>query len=333
VNRVGAGSGRLRTAVGTAVLVMGLAVMGPLPHWPGLVQEAALPPLGFLADLRVLVTRAPSYPVFGIGLALSIAARSALMAASLGGLSRRSFLLAVRFHLLALVPGFLSAGLLFSGQASLYHWYFWAGLAIAMATFVVLGPVPWRGDGRLARAVLRSAARGFRIGTVVVYLAAMLVVGALAHAGGAVATVALVPVSAAMAAGASRRLATDPERRPVRRAAVAVAVIAVVVVVAAWGSGPPPPRPAPRAGSLFLVAGVDSASGLGALPRLDPATLGFSCRQTFYFSYLGPGPGAPQREAACSIATGARYRRRDTSVRWPTWWPRSESRWRRCPRR
>jgi len=91
----------------------------------------------------------------------------------------------------------------------------------------------------------------------------------------------------------------------------AVVVVALLAFVA-LRSGPGAQSPAARPGSLFLVAGVDSASGFAALDHLDPRTLGFTCAQTFYFSYLGPGPGAPQRDAACPIRTGSRYRRRDT---------------------
>ena len=74
--------------------------------------------------------------------------------------------------------------------------------------------------------------------------------------------------------------------------------------------GPAPPA---RRGSLLLVAGVDTSTGNGALFKFVPQSLGFSCAQTFYYSYRGPGSGGPQGEARCPIRTGARYTKHDTT--------------------
>jgi len=63
---------------------------------------------------------------------------------------------------------------------------------------------------------------------------------------------------------------------------------------------------------LFLVAGVDSASGLGSMFRLNPNDLGFPCARVAYFSYAGPGSGAPPGQSLCPITSGAPYGQRDT---------------------
>lgn len=46
---------------------------------------------------------------------------------------------------------------------------------------------------------------------------------------------------------------------------------------------------------------MDTSSGHGAAYRLDPPAIGFSCERVFYFSYRGPGEGAPPGEAPCPI--------------------------------
>jgi hypothetical protein len=77
-------------------------------------------------------------------------------------------------------------------------------------------------------------------------------------------------------------------------------------------SAPPAAAPTAQPGSLLLVAGADTSTGHGRMFRFDPASIGFSCQQTFYFSYAGPGPGGPQGDARCPITTGARYAKADT---------------------
>ena len=47
--------------------------------------------------------------------------------------------------------------------------------------------------------------------------------------------------------------------------------------------------------------------------RFDPHALGYSCAQTFYYSYRGPGHGGPQADARCPIVRGAPYHRSDTT--------------------
>ena len=53
--------------VSTLALAVGV---GWLPSWAGAVHLAALPPLDVAADLRLLLARAPSHPVFAVGLLL-----------------------------------------------------------------------------------------------------------------------------------------------------------------------------------------------------------------------------------------------------------------------
>jgi len=67
-------------------------------------------------------------------------------------------------------------------------------------------------------------------------------------------------------------------------------------------------------GTLFVVPGIGGASGTSTMFGLDPAALGYDCGVTVYFSYAGPGSGAPQRDARCPIRVGAPYRQEDTRL-------------------
>jgi hypothetical protein len=68
----------------------------------------------------------------------------------------------------------------------------------------------------------------------------------------------------------------------------------------------------PREGSVMVMSGIDSASGVGAIFEVDPRAVGYICGQAHHYSYAGPGDGAPQREALCPIRSGAPYEADDT---------------------
>lgn len=305
--------------VALASVVALLAVAGVLPRWPGLAHSVALPPLDLFADVRVLVTRAPSYPVFAAGLAASVTARSAILMVLSGPPSWSRFWFGTRFYLTALVPAVIAVGLGFSAAAALYQWYFWGGLLVAVVTFLFLGAVPWREGTQLRRGLARGFGRGFRAGTLLAYLGLVVILGGLARSGGDAWSVLLVYPSAFLMVLTARRLFGEPARVPVSRrvgvAAMALILVLVPTLVVFRGRPATTAGVPDRDGSLFLVPGVDSASGDGALFRLDPRSLGYSCEQTFYFSYVGPGAGAPQGDSVCPITSGAPYGKEDTQRR------------------
>lgn len=235
---------------GVVALTVVLGAVDVLPRWPGLLHHVALPPLGLLADLRVLVTRAPSYPVFVGGVVLAVAIRSAVLAAMLGGLSRERLALAGGLYGAATLPAVVAGGLQFSAAAALYHWYFWSGLGVALLTFFVLASAAWTGSVRLGAALARSLSRGLRAGTLAGYLLALGLLGWGAAAGGPAAGVGLVPVSAGLTVVTVRRLRREPARRPFLRlglAAGAGVLAAVLLVGRARSRRLPPRRPAARA--------------------------------------------------------------------------------------
>lgn len=281
--------------VAVAALVTILGATGVLPRWAGLVHAVAPPPLDLAFDLRVLVARAPSYGVLVLGVASSVAVRALVLASLLEALGDgrslgQRFVSALRLYAIAAVPLGLAAGLGFAGLAAVYSWYAWAGLAVTIVAAIRLMP----------RAV--GAARFW---TPLWALAALAGLGALARAGGGVAPVALVPVSAVLTVAVLRKM-----RRPAagRSATPAVALAALLIVT----GSPSTSVPITSETTLLLVPGVDTSSGRGAMYRFRPARLGVGCERVFYFSYLGPGPRAPQGEAACPIGRHAPYGTRDT---------------------
>jgi hypothetical protein len=308
-------------ALAAAVTVLGAA--GAVPRWPGLLHLVALPPLDLVADLQWLVVRAPGVPDLAAGVIVSIAVRAALLAWLLGGLTWSRWWFAVRFYALVAPFAFVAATLRFASGAVLFYAFFWAGLVLTLVLLVVTGAAPWLGrdeQGRLrVRTGLVEAGRhGLRLGTLGAYLTGLLVLGVLADLGGPGWAVALVPASAALTWATAWVLLADPELRVVRRALAAVPAALAIVLVVVVVTGPAAPAEADRPvagaeGSLLLLSGVDSSSGQGAILEIDPeAVLGWSCGDTFHFSYTGMGDGQPRGDAACPIDVGAPYEAEDT---------------------
>ena len=283
-------------SLGTASLAAG----GVLPRWPGLIHSVAVPPLDLALDLRLLAARAPSYSAFLIGMAASVMVRTAILGFLLTAVGARpsfggAVARAARVYVAALVPMAAAAGLEFAGLAATYAWYAWVGLGLTLLAAVSL----------MARWLAPRGVRVRRIATVLGYLAALSVLGAVTDLMGPWAAPIAVPVSAALTAVMLGRLTRPAPRRraprwpgPLRRASAAAAILALA-------AGPSLLHGAPQAAStdavLLIVPGVDTSSGVGAAYRLDPATLGFPCDRVFYYSYRGPGEGAPIGEARCPI--------------------------------
>lgn len=295
-----------------AALVVLLAVTNAVPTWPGLIHLVALPPLDQFADLRLLLSRAPSWPVFLMLLAAVSAARVALMAWLLGGLDARRLRFAALFYAVAFGPVLLAAFADATAYAVLYSRLFWPAVALVGVLVLTLGPVPWQGTVRLREALALTRRRGLRVEVTLPYCAVVLALGALAERV-PVLTVPLVPVSAVTTGLAIRAMHRPALRRP--GAAVSAFVAALVAVsiafVATRGYDEPEPGP-PQPGSLLILSGINSASGRGAIHATDVHRLGYRCEQVYYFSYAGPGDGQPQRDATCPIRTGAPYGPSDT---------------------
>ncbi|WP_334144530.1 hypothetical protein [Rhabdothermincola sp.] len=299
--------------------IMTLAVAGLIPRWPGLVQLVGLPPLGVTTDLRLLLSESEGFVPFIVMLVPALAVRIAVLTAMTGELSARRVGFVARFYALALPFAGLAAASAFAAGATLYYLLFWVGVAMTVAEVLLLAAIPWMGEPSVWRAVISAARAGFRAGTVGAYLVGVTLIGAAAEAGGPAAAIGLLPVSAAFTYAAAYLLSVDPDRRGLRvgRRIVAATGALLVTVTVAVATGPARPverdRPgAPRSGSLMLMGGIDSSSGSSPLLSLVPGSVGFTCEQTFFFSYAGPGSGQPEGRAACPIRTGAPYTGVDT---------------------
>lgn len=298
-----------------ATLVTALALVEVLPRWPGLGHQVALPPLDLFADIRVLVAEAPSPGVFVVGLAAALAVRVTVLALLLRPSARRVGF-ALCFYLVAMPLGILAAALDASARAMLYAYVHWAGLLATLGAFVALAAAPWVGSGRMRDALAHARKHHLRVGALILYLIVLGALGTMLRHPGDEVQIAVVPLSAALTAVCATRLEAAPRTRVPRRvfAGLVAAILSafVLLVALAYRTGDPPQRAARRAGSLLLVAGVDTSTGKGSLYGLDPRALGYSCAQTFYFSYAGQGSGGPRRGAACPIRTGAPYHPADT---------------------
>jgi hypothetical protein len=293
------------------------STVGLLPRWQGSVHLVALPPLDQVADLQLLVTYAPSIPLFVLGVAASIGLRSAILAWLLGGVTRDRFLFALRFYLVSLPLAALSAALFYGAAAVLFYGLFWAGLAVSLLLIALTGALPWMAPPRLWAGFTAAVRHGFRLGTLGAYITALTLIGVLADQTGPAGAVVLVPISAALTYGTARVLREDLGWRALRRvvAVAPAAAMAAVVVVVVTGPAGPPAVDGPREdlpGSVLLMSGIDSSSGSGAILEIDPEYMGWTCDDTWYFSYAGPGDGQPQADALCEIDHGAPYEPADT---------------------
>lgn len=295
----------------TLVVTVATAV-GLLPRWPGAIHLVALPPIDLYADLRLLLTWAPSWPVFLLGLAGVLTVRIVVLALLLGGLTRQRLRLAAGFYLLALPLLMVAAMAAYAAATLLYSRMFWGALAIVAVVAMLAAPVPWQGPTRLREAVGRTWRAGLRVQVMLGYAVLLVVIGVLAQTRPAVG-VALIPVSGAATLVAIEALTRPAPRHPRWRLAGAVVLLAVAATVfVVTRTVPPGPPAAPRRGSILLMSGINSASGRGTMFSSQAGHLGYDCGQTFYFSYAGPGDGQPQGRALCPIRTGAPYEPEDT---------------------
>jgi hypothetical protein len=322
--RVGCGSAAVPGArlafPALVVAVVALAGTGLLPRWPGILHAVALPPLDLGFDLRLLVARAPSYPVLAGGVLLSVTVRSVVLASVLGVVGMRaSFRSRLRFagalYAMALVPLGVAAALHFAAAAAVFAWYGWVALGLAIVTVLLLGPRAFR--------PVSPAGLGRRTGVLALSLLVLAILGGVARVGGPWSAVALVPASAWATWQAIRWQTRGGGRRrkrtPPKGAAAMVAVLLAAIPPAAPSPGSSVrERTAAPDPVLLLVPGLDTISGSGSVYRLDPAALGVPCERVLYYSYRGPPPRPrrfpppERREAPCPLRLHAPYQRTDT---------------------
>ncbi len=290
-----------------------LALAPGVPAWSGVVHLVALPPLDVFADLRLLLSWAPSHWAFWSLAVAALAARIAILALLLpagDGPSRIRF--ALVYYVVAWPFALLAAQTSFVAHAALYSRLFWAAVVLTGAVGMLLAAAPWSGAATLRRALAVAARGGFRPWPLLVYAVALTLLGAAGHAGPPVVLALLVPASAlaTLVAAAWLRRPAGPRAGVAALAALAAAAAVAVVVVGTRGDQPvdAPSRP----GSLMVMSGINSASGEGAIFEMPPEQLGYQCAQTYYYSYAGTGDGQPRGDAACPIRTGAPYRPQHT---------------------
>lgn len=290
-----------------AAVLSVLTVAGAVPAWAGLVHQVAVPPLDLFADVRFLTARSTTYPQFVAGLATSLLVRSAVVAVAIGGLSWRRLLLVLRFYVLVLPLALVVAAFTFTGLAVSYALFVWPAIVVAVIVTFVFAAVPWSDGDRLRHRFRTAFRRRLHVGALALYLVTLVVVGAFAD--GTAQTLAAMWVSALLTVVVVHRLAGGDRRLiglPARGGAV-TAVPLLFLALLPVSSTAPVTQAADEETVLFVVPGVSTQSGKGTMFTLEPGDLGFTCERTHYFSYAGPGDGAPQRESVCPIRTGAPF--------------------------
>jgi hypothetical protein len=273
------------------------------------VHAVSLPPLDLTFDLGTLLGLATTPAWFALGLVLAIIGRATILSLMLGSLRRWWF--ALRFELLVLVPAFFAAELAYSGQAVLYSALFWVGVLLAILSTVALAHVPW-GQPRQGPSMIRRALGSSpRLALVVAYLGGLGLTTILVRGGGKAPPLIGVAVSVLLTVFTARRL-SRPAVAPTATRVAAVVILAALASLSLTATTAPPLRPSQRNGELVVVAGMDTSSGHGSMFSLRPSHYGFTCAQTRYFSYAGPGPATARAQAVCPITSGARYTRADT---------------------
>ena len=286
-----------------AVLAALLVVTGAFPGNGASAASSAVFPLDVYFDTKQALAQAHGWPWFVAALALSIAARGGILAATLWLVEGRNgsfpavWLKCMRLAALAAVAFVPSATLFFTGVAIRYAPFVWAGALLGFVPAVYFarraagldaggGPPPGKGVPE--------------IGTFLGYAAVVTTLGAALSvlAGTGRWAVALLlafsgPVHALYLMGWRRHL--RDETFPAGGAFVVTAVIVTVVSLGAasfydrYVREAPPAARARSSGTLALLGGADSTSETGALSEIDPRDFGFAVADTVVLSYSGPG--------------------------------------------
>ncbi|MDG4811062.1 hypothetical protein O7634_30245 [Micromonospora sp. WMMD1120] len=310
--RASSGQVRLWPLAALALLVTASAAAGLIPRWPGVVHLVGLPPLDLYGDLRLLLTWAPSWPLFLLGLGAALTLRVSVLVLMLGGFTRARVRFAVTFYLVSLPVLLLAAEAAYAAAALLYSRLFWPALTVVAVVTMLVGPVPWQGSTRLRSAVAGLVRAGLRAPVMLTYAVVVAGLGALADTGSAVA-VWLVPVSALATALTIRTLSRPAPRWALwRLAGVVVAILFASVVFVSTRGVEPGPAASPRPGSVLLMSGINSGSGRGTMFSSRSDELGYDCDQTYYFSYARTSPPGtrPGTSPGCCAPTPT------TSVTW-----------------
>ncbi len=338
----GDGAGRLRIwpFVALICLVEVLLASGVIPLWPGAIHEVALPPLGLLSDMELLVARSASIPMFVGLLIVDLIVRSAVLSLVISSRwSLKIWLKTAEFYLVSLIPCFIAAELIYSGQAILYSPLFWAGILVSVLLAIALSPMAWRmlkgghaldnnsllsrgtswhdfdEGGGLITAVKSGIRSGFNVPAIALYLIALILLSTGSAAAGSTGVYLGVIVSGILSVYAARYLSSRHSGVAVKRL-LGLTLVAVLVIVGLYvpiNSPQPSHSPSRLRGTLFLVGGIDTSSGYGAIFDLRPQSIGYSCLQAVYYSYAGTGNGAAQGDAKCPITSGKYYTQNQTT--------------------
>lgn len=279
-----------------------LIALGVIPASGSSAIAGAAFPLDVFFDLKQALAQAPSWVAFTLAILVSVGVRSAVLAATVVAADgqARDFLViwgrSLRLVAAAVVAFGPSALLMFSGTASRYAPFLWAGALLGLI------PAIWltrRGVGLTPEpASSRSAIPEASSFLSYAYLSA-LIGAAMSSFGdeGRLASAAIVvfaaPIHALVFLGWRDRAQAS---RFAGGGAIAITVTAIAIAILMAGTvydryimDFPPVGRASSKGTLLLLGGVDSTARTGALAELDVRRFGFSEERARVVSYRGLG--------------------------------------------
>ena len=275
-----------------------LIALGVLPHTGAAAAAGGAFPLDVFFDVKQALAQTSSWAVFLVVMAVSIAIRSGVLAATLAAAAGTFegfgalWLRAARLVATAAAVLLPSAVLMFAGVAARYAPFIWAGAVFGFFPAVALARRAVRLDGGETDAKIPE---GFSF-LAYAYLTAlfgtaMSSFGEIGRLASAAIVIFSAPLHALIFLGWR-----EHARKGTYPGGGAVAVAATVVVVGLLLSGTvydryirkfPPVSRADAPGTLLMLGGVDSDPETGALSDIDVRRFGFPKDQTQMLSYRG----------------------------------------------
>ena len=280
-----------------------LIAVGILPHTGASAGVGAVFPLDVFFDLKQTLAQTPSWAMFALAIVASVVVRSGVLAATLA-VSDGSFASffatwkrTARLVTVAAAVLLPSAVLMFSGMASRYAPFIWAGALLGFFPALALVRKAMRVDAGAGPTDTKGLPEGPSFlayaYALALFGAAMSSFGEIGRFASAAIVIFTAPFHALVFLGwrEHARNGTYPGGGTVAVAmtAITIAILLVGTVYDRVIHKLPPVGRTDVPGSLLLLGGVDSTSETGALTDVDVRHFGFSDERWKLLSYRGPG--------------------------------------------
>ena len=281
-----------------------LIAVGAIPAGGASAPAGAAFPFDVFFDVKQALAQTRSWPVFAAVIAISLAIRSGVLAATVTAADGRDFRdffgiwrRAVPLVGTAVLVLFPSAGLMFSGTASRYAPFLWVGALLGFVPALLLarrGVVFGRESGGADYSGIPegSSFLGYAYMSAL-FGAAMSSFGESGRLASSAIVVFAAPIHGLMFLGwrEHSRKGTYPGGGTIAVAvtAISIGILLVGTVYDRYVRDFPPVARTDAPGTLLLLGGVDSTSKTGALTEIDVRRFGYPDERSLLLSYRGPG--------------------------------------------